>query len=54
MSSSEGAMDGLAAIWSTLVSYLGDSGFGHFHWTNGVMLAIGAACFITPRLPRAR
>jgi sodium ion-translocating decarboxylase beta subunit len=34
-------MDGLAAIWSTLVSYLGDSGFGHFHWTNGVMLAIG-------------
>ncbi|GAB4547456.1 MAG: hypothetical protein Tsb0013_07200 [Phycisphaerales bacterium] len=31
-------MDILDTIWA----YLLDSGFGHFHWTNGVMLALGA------------
>lgn len=31
-------MDVIHTIWA----YLEDSGFGHFHWTNGVMLAIGA------------
>jgi sodium ion-translocating decarboxylase beta subunit len=34
-------MDILSTIWATLSSYLADSGFGHFHWTNGVMLAVG-------------
>lgn len=28
-------------VFGTIWSYLLDSGFGHFHWTNGVMLAIG-------------
>jgi len=28
-------------ILSTLLNYLRDSGFGQFHWTNGVMLAVG-------------
>ncbi len=34
-------MESLSMIWATLTSYLSDSGFGHFHWTNGVMLAVG-------------
>jgi hypothetical protein len=41
-------MDVLSTIWSTLTSYLSDSGFGQFHWTNGVMLLVGGL-FIYPR-----
>lgn len=29
-------------VLDTLLRYLRDTGFGQFHWTNGVMLAIGA------------
>jgi hypothetical protein len=25
----------------TLLNYLSDSGFGHFHWTNAVMIGVG-------------
>lgn len=28
-------------VLQTLLAYLRDSGFGHFHWTNGVMLLVG-------------
>lgn len=28
-------------IFETLFNYLRDSGFGQFHWTNGVMLGVG-------------
>jgi oxaloacetate decarboxylase beta subunit len=28
-------------IWHTITNYLGDSGFGQFHWTNGVMMLLG-------------
>jgi Na+-transporting methylmalonyl-CoA/oxaloacetate decarboxylase beta subunit len=34
-------MDVLSTIWSTLTSYLADSGFGHLHWSNVVMLLVG-------------
>jgi sodium ion-translocating decarboxylase beta subunit len=34
-------MELLSSVWSTLTSYLGDSGFGHLHWSNVVMLAVG-------------
>ena len=34
-------MDVLSTIWSTLTSYLSDSGFGHLHWLNAVMLLVG-------------
>ena len=28
-------------MFDTLLNYLHDSGFGQFHWTNGVMIAVG-------------
>jgi len=28
-------------IWQTILNYLSDSGFGQFHWSNGVMMLIG-------------
>lgn len=28
-------------ILDTFVNYLSDSGFGHFHWTNAVMIGVG-------------
>ncbi|MEM7628056.1 MAG: sodium ion-translocating decarboxylase subunit beta [Planctomycetota bacterium] len=29
-------------VLDTLLNYLADTGFGQFHWTNGVMLLVGA------------
>lgn len=28
-------------IWNVFSQYVADSGFGQFHWTNGVMIALG-------------
>lgn len=33
-------------IWNVFTQYVADSGFGQFHWTNGVMILIGIT-FIT-------
>lgn len=33
-------------LWNVFTQYVADSGFGQFHWTNGVMIAIGIT-FIT-------
>jgi oxaloacetate decarboxylase beta subunit len=29
-------------VWETITNYLSDSGFGQFHWSNAVMMLVGA------------